>query len=268
MSLTRNTLPIYIPEDTLPDSRNKRFGYVQDNRLEWRALLGYEISNQTLVKAGVLWANQRYEVDVSRSIFLPDGSELTLPDARFRYSALRLQWVTDSLDSVSFPTDGLYFNASTEEGLSGGRYSRLRLNAQWARSWGAHIVNAGFNLGADRVPDTCVGRCEAPTGLFMGGFQQMGAYRMGQLGGDRLAHAQVTYMHRVSDGGLLRQRMYLGLVAERGDAWLNGDSPRWKNSLTVFGAIDSRIGDIYAGAAWGSNGIYNVFLQLGRRFSF
>ena len=108
-----------------------------------------------------------------------------------------------------------------------------------------------------------------PTNLFLGGFQFMGAYRMGQLSGDRLAHGYLTYMYRLSPGGLLRQPVYLGLVAERGDAWFalfGGAQP--KNSVTLFGAVDSRIGDLYLGAARGSQGAYNAFLQLGRRFSF
>jgi NTE family protein len=32
--------------------------------------------------------------------------------------------------------------------------------------------------------------------------------------------------------------------------------------------VDSKVGDIYLGAAKGSGNAYNVFLQLGRRFSF
>ena len=39
-------------------------------------------------------------------------------------------------------------------------------------------------------------------------------------------------------------------------------------SATAFVAVDSKIGDIYLGAARGSGNVYNLFLQLGRRFSF
>jgi NTE family protein len=77
-----------------------------------------------------------------------------------------------------------------------------------------------------------------------------------------------TYMYRLSDGGLLRQQAYLGVIGETGDAWDSENSFKAKHSLGVFLAVDSKIGDIYLGVAKGSQGSRNVFLQLGRRFSF
>ena len=75
-------------------------------------------------------------------------------------------------------------------------------------------------------------------------------------------------MYRLSDGGLLQQKSYVGAVAEIGRAWNEGDNSKTKRSLSVFWAVDSKIGDIYLGAARGSDGASNVFLQLGRRFNF
>jgi NTE family protein len=96
----------------------------------------------------------------------------------------------------------------------------------------------------------------------------MGAFRMGQLAGNHLAHVQGTYMYRLTEGGLLKQRTYVGAVLEAGDAWAQGDAMRARYSATTFVAVDSKIGDIYLGAARGSGNVYNLFLQLGRRFSF
>ena len=96
----------------------------------------------------------------------------------------------------------------------------------------------------------------------------MGAYRMGQLAGDQLVHVQGTYMYRVTQGGLFNQKTYVGSVLEAGDTWYEGQAMRWRYSGTLFVAVDSKIGDIYLGAAKGSAGTYNLFLQLGRRFSF
>jgi NTE family protein len=89
---------------------------------------------------------------------------------------------------------------------------------------------------------------------------------MGQLVGDRLAHAYITYMYRWSDGGLLRQKTFLGVTAEAGDAWFSGREHSTRYSGTVFMAVDSKIGDIYLGLARGSGGAANAFVQLGRRF--
>jgi NTE family protein len=108
--------------------------------------------------------------------------------------------------------------------------------------------------------------CRAPTYLYLGGFQNMGAYRTGELVGNRLAHAYATYMYRWSDGGLLRQKTFLGFTAEAGDVWFNGQAHTTRYSGTVFMAVDSKIGDIYLGLARGSQGATNAFVQLGRRF--
>ena len=96
----------------------------------------------------------------------------------------------------------------------------------------------------------------------------MGAYRMGQLAGDRLAHIHGTYMYRLTQGGLFNQKTYVGSVLEMGDAWTANEARKMRHSSTLFVAVDSKIGDIYLGAARGSGNAYNLFLQLGRRFSF
>ena len=130
------------------------------------------------------------------------------------------------------------------------------------------MLDVGANLGLDQSPGNCGADCSLPTSLYMGGFQFMGAYKMGQLTGDRLVHVYATYMYRLSSGGLLGQKSFVGLVAERGDAWYANESFRPRNSLSLFVAVDSKIGDIYLGGARGSDGASNLFLQLGRRFSF
>jgi NTE family protein len=173
----------------------------------------------------------------------------------------------DQLDSLSFPTRGYYFNASYEQGISGAVYAGGRLSAKWATAMGPHIVNLGFNWAQDRVSLNCE-KCRSPSQLILGGFQFMGAYRMGQLMGDQFAHLQGTYMYRLSDGGVFNQRTYVGTVLEAGDAWNQGDQIRTRYSGTLFVAVDSKVGDIYLGAAKGSGNAHNVFLQLGRRFSF
>ena len=111
-------------------------------------------------------------------------------------------------------------------------------------------------------------KSELLSALAHDGFQAMGAYRMGQLAGDQLAHVQGTYMYRLSQGGMFQQGTYVGTVLEAGDAWGNGDAKRARYSTTAFLAVDSKIGDIYLGAAKGTGNVYNLFVQLGRRFSF
>ncbi len=266
-----NQIPVYEPEAWSPTgSKPRKFAYVRDLREEIYASVNHDFGRHSTMKFGVVQAAQRYQVDVTRTVFYQDdlAKPVTFPDFDFRYTAARWQWDVDQLDSVSFPTHGHALGLSLESGLSGSRYSRSRARALWAQSWGPHVLNLGANWAQDKVPNNCVGNCASPTNLYLGGFQFMGAYRMGQLSGDQLAHAHATYMYRLSDGGLLRQKSFVGLVGEVGDAWFQDASFRARRSLSVFLGMDSVIGDLYIGAARGSDGASNVFLQLGRRFQF
>lgn len=264
----KNILPVYTPEILGPQQANQKFGYLNEARSEWAVSLNYEFDRKSVLKMGATHANVDYTVDVSRGIYLQElGRLVQMEDFRTRYSAARLQFEVDQLDSVSFPSKGYFFMTSLEQGFSGADYRSARLSARWAKAVASHVFNLGVNLGRDDVPTNC-SNCQTPSTLFMGGFQFMGAYRMGQLAGERLAHAYGTYMYRLSDGGLLQQKSYVGAVAEIGRAWNEGDNSKTKRSLSVFWAVDSKIGDIYLGAARGSDGASNVFLQLGRRFNF
>jgi len=210
-----------------------------------------------------------YQLDTAGTVSVPlqgGGTyNLTIDDQRLRYGGWRLQWLVDKLDSVSFPERGHYVNAVAEQGVTGTQMRSYALNARWAYPFRTHVVNLGLNLGRTDVPASCT-ECKAPTYLYLGGFQNMGAFRMGELVGDRLAHAYMTYMYRWSDGGLLRQKTFLGVTAEAGDAWFDGHTHGTRYSTTVFMAVDSKIGDIYLGLARGSGGASNAFVQLGRRF--
>ena len=254
-----NQMPIYESAMESSSNTSRKVAYMRDVREELYASVNHDFGRRSVMKLGVVQANQRYQVDVSQSSW---------SDISFRYTALRWQWDVDQLDSVSFPTHGHALGLSLESGLSGSRYSRSRARMLWAQSWGPHVLNLGANWAQDKVSNNCVVNCAAPTALFMGGFQFMGAYRMGQLIGDQLAHGYATYMYRLSDGGLLRQKSFVGLVGEVGDAWNKEASFHARRSLSVFLGMDSVIGDLYIGAARGSDGANNVFLQLGRRFQF
>jgi NTE family protein len=264
----RNIIPVYTPEVLSRLRDNQKFGYFIEGRSEWAASLNYEFDRKAVLKMGFTHAKLDYKVDVTRSVYLEEyGRFVQMEDFGIRYSAGKVQFEVDQLDSLSFPSKGYFFMTSMEQGFSGAHYRSARLSARWAKAFSSHVFNLGVNLGREDVPQNC-SSCTSPSNLYMGGFQFMGAYRMGQLAGDRLTHAYGTYMYRLSDGGLLQQKTYVGAVAEVGRAWSAGEDSKAKRSLSLFWAVDSKIGDIYLGAAKGSDGASNVFLQLGRRFSF
>lgn len=266
ITVGRNTMPVYAPDTSEAAYKNKKLAYVNVATQSLDAQMVYEWDRKATVKLGWTQSGIRYDPD---TVFYYPGSTTPVESVSLHYNGLKLQLHVDQLDSWSFPTQGYALTATVEEGMSGNPYRNMRLSGRWAMSHQAHILNLGLNLGRDTLPTQC-GSCNNPSNLFLGGFQFMGAYRMAQLAGDQLAHAQATYMYRLSDGGILKQRTFVGTVLEAGDAWYRDDpaSHVTRYSASLFVAIDSKIGDIYLGAARGTRGASNAFLQLGRRFSF
>lgn len=263
LSWDSNHLPIYRTAVDRDDLSAQKLAYFNQSVQAWDAQLVYDFEHKANIKLGLTSGLIRRSLDTENELLnTSDGG-----NSVFSYNAIKTQLQMDQLDSPSFPTTGYYFNASLEQGLSGNPYDTRRLSAKVAHSLGPHIFNLGVNLAQEKPTRNCQ-KCQSPTMLFLGGFQLMGAFRMGQLAGNHLAHVQGTYMYRLTEGGLLKQRTYVGAVLEAGDAWAQGDAMRARYSATAFVAVDSKIGDIYLGAARGSGNVYNLFLQLGRRFSF
>jgi NTE family protein len=262
-SWDRNYLPLYRSAIFREEDGNQKLAYFNQSVQSMDAQLVYDFERQANIKLGLTASAIRRTFDTTT-----DGTHSPLSNTDLvKYKGIKTQFQIDQLDSLSFPTRGYFLGGTLEQGISGSRYSGGRLTAKWAHSVGPHIFNLGLNLAQDRVTIDC-DNCRSPSQLILGGFQNMGAYRMGQLAGDQLVHLQTTYMYRLSDGGLFSQKTYVGTVLEAGDAWYKSDAMRWRYSGSVFVAIDSKIGDIYLGAARGSGSTYNLFLQLGRRFSY
>ena len=261
-SWDRNYLPLYRSAIFREEEGTHKLAYFNQSVQSVDAQLVYDFERKANIKLGITSSAIRRTFDTTT-----DWTDSQAPSTDLvKYKGIKTQFQIDQLDSLSFPTRGYFLGGTLEQGISGSRYSGGRLTAKWAHSVGPHIFNLGLHFAQDRVTLDC-DNCRSPSQLILGGFQNMGAYRMGQLAGDQLAHLQTTYMYRLSDGGLFKQKTYVGTVLEAGDAWYKSDAMRWRYSGTVFVAMDSKIGDIYFGAARGSGSSYNLFLQLGRRFN-
>ncbi|PUE07032.1 hypothetical protein B9Z51_14120 [Limnohabitans sp. T6-5] len=263
VSWDSNHLPIYRMAIDRDDLSTQKLAYFNQTVQTWDAQLVYDLERKANIKVGLTSGRIRRTLDTYSELLASAGNS----NSDFSYTGLKTQLQIDQLDSLSFPTRGYYLNASVEQGVSGNSYGTGRLSAKVAHGVGPHIFNLGLNLAQERLTQDCQ-KCQSPTLLFLGGFQLMGAYRMGQLAGNQLAHVQGTYMYRLTEGGLLKQKTYVGAVLEAGDAWLQGEAMRTRYSATAFVAVDSKIGDIYLGTARGSGNVYTLFVQLGRRFSF
>ena len=261
--------PIYRP-DTLV-AQKLAISTLQTQELG--ANLSWNLSKNANIRVGLVANQSQLSIDTAKTVTFADAAgastTYTLQDLQLGFTGVKAQYTADSLDSPTFPTTGYFLNIALDHSISGTKNASERINAKWAGHLGPHVLNLGANLGADYI-DNC-GTCIAPTvlyPLYLGGFQSMGAFRLGQFSGDRLAHLQATYMYQLDSLGLFRAPTYVGLVAEAGDAWIHSSSSFAKYSGTVFVALDSKIGDIYLGIAAGSGDNRNAFMQIGKRFNF
>ena len=261
--------PVYAQGAAQTGNSNAKLAYADVSQREWGLMFTREWGRTALWRLGWVGKDLRHDIETASTLLLPttNGAPqiLQLDAARLHWRGWRLQLVADQLDSVSFPERGYGLQATLDHGIQGAPFSSARLSLRWAYPLGAHVLNSGLNLGATHTQDLCQG-CFSPANLYLGGFQNLGAWRMGQLSGNRLVHGFATYMRRLSDGGLLRQKSFAGVVLEAGDVWFHEQGHRTRYSATVFLAVDSKIGDVYLGLARGSGGMSNAFVQLGRRF--
>jgi NTE family protein len=269
VALNSSELPLYRTDVTVA----QKMASSTLRRQEAGINLYYDLSKKATANVGLVTNQSRVTIDTAKLVsYAQDAGppiSYRLHDGQWEFTGMNAQFTADLMDSPSFPTRGYYLNVELAQGVTGtGQYTSFRSNALWAKSWGMHVINLGLDLGADHLFD-CVD-CSGLTSLaplYLGGFQSMGAYQIGQLNGDRLVHVQATYMVRLSSGGILHQPTFVGFVAEAGDAWLSNKDYSEKASGTAFIGVDSKIGDVFFGIASGSGGNRNIFLQLGRRFS-
>jgi len=261
--------PIYRPDTLTP--QKLAFSTLQTQ--EFGANLSWNLDKVSNLKLGLVVNQSQLSIDTAKTVIFRgnDGVDTTytLADLQLSFTGIKAQYTADSLDSPSFPTKGYFLNVALDHSVSGTSIASERVNAKWATHFGPHVVNVGANFGADYL-DNC-GSCIAPTvlyPLYLGGFQSMGAFKLGQFSGDRLAHVQATYMYQLVNVGVFREPTYIGFVAEAGDAWIHSNTSSAKYSGTLFLALDSKIGDIYLGVAAGSGDNRNLFIQIGKRFNF
>lgn len=268
-SYNTSVQPIYRP-DTLV-AQKLAFSTLQTQ--EFGVNVGWNISKVSNARLGLVFNQSQLNIDTAKTVIFQDNAgvstQFTLQDLQLGFTGLKVQYTADALDSATFPTTGYYLNVAADHSFNGTKYAGERINARWAHHVGPHVFNLGANFGADYV-DNC-GSCIAPTvlyPLYLGGFQSMGAFKLGQFSGDRLAHLQATYMYQLVNLGVFREPTYLGFVAEAGDAWIHSNQTSIKTSSTLFLALDSKIGDIYLGVAAGTGDNRNLFIQIGKRFNF
>ena len=205
-----------------------------------------------------------------------DATEL--PTQRAKQPAFRAQLTLDQLDDPLFPRSGYYLYSSVEAGFGSPdkKFNTAQAKGLWATSYGRHTFNVALEgagqFGANSPTRENGGDSGngANVGFYLGGFQHLSAYAPDQFNGQYLLYGRLTYLYdlRVNDLLGLRAPVF-GVSAEAGNVWQlrnNFGSGGYLKSGSVFVGGNSPIGPLYFGFAVAPQGVWNVYLQLGRVF--
>lgn len=219
--------------------------------------LGYTFGNWGEVRAGIARGAGKGS-RVTGSPFFPSGN--------YDLGALDAQFETDTLDRWDFPSAGEYLRARFEMQLeelgSSQTIGITEVDATIARSLSSYTVHAWTTASiSDRDPQT-----QNVHGI--GGLFRLSGLAEDELLGQVAGMAGLGVRKRFGDlESIVRQNTYLGLTLETGGAWFPDDSmtlDSMRVAGSLFVAMDSFVGPMYA--AWGhaEGGRDRLYLVLGR----
>jgi NTE family protein len=156
------------------------------------------------------------------------------------------------------------------------KFNTAQAKGLWATSYGRHTFNVALEgaglFGVNSPTRENGGNTSngANEGFFLGGFQHLSAYAQDQFNGQYMLYGRLTYLYdlRVDDLLGLRAPVF-GASAEAGNVWQlrnNFGKGPYLKSGSVFVGGTSPIGPLYFGFAVAPQGVWNVYLQLGRVF--
>jgi NTE family protein len=230
--------------------------------------LGVPIGRLGEFRAGMNYQQIRY----SAAYNIVSSRTRLFPDSEVRQPTVRAQLTIDQLDDPLFPRKGYYLFMVNQLSLGSAdnRYNDFSAKALWAASYGRHTLNLaaeGATTYGDHRSDNSV---TGGLGFTLGGFQHLSAYAPDQFSGNYLLYGRVTYLNDLREFILPGLRTtVVGTSLEVGDVWLrrkNFGSGPYKSSASLFIGGNSLIGPLYFGFAAAPQGVWNLYLQLGRVF--
>ncbi len=224
--------------------------------------LGVSLSRLGELRMGMSYQHVKY----APSYNLPPDSGAQFQSYQSSQPVARLRLTIDQLDDALFPRKGYYLSAEANRGFGSEerRFSDMQAKTLWAFSRDNNTINVALE-GASSLSANSAG-----LGFTLGGFQHLSAYAPDQFFGNYLLYGRLSWLRDLADDALpgLRKPV-LGASLEAGNVWQSrdafGDGP-YKKSLSLFLGGTSPVGPLYFGVALGQQGVWNLYLQLGRVF--
>jgi len=258
----------------LENSQGLTEGDLANRELLLQAELGWLPADQSSISFGVvkrdgqfvLPASLAQELNSGKLNYLREGSELK---ASF-----------DSLDSRSFPSRGMRFDASWQSlrdrvGGFNSDSDSVSVDGQFARQWHQHILRG-------RVRYEAVEKLEGQQVLeqfSLGGLHNLSGYPANYLFGSKVKFGSLVYLHQFAGNkfSLFNAPFYLGASLERGQVLDSRFGSKvlslrqdWIWAGSVFAGWDSPFGPLYLGYGQAEADFqeqpYRFYLSLGQLF--
>jgi NTE family protein len=228
--------------------------------VEARATIGRNFREWGLAEVGVYADTIR----ASRRIGDP-----VLPSAEAQGGGGLLGFRVDTLDSFSWPTDGLRVNGTwkyaDESFGADGQGSIVRLEVSQAKSIGKNVLFGTFEMSATQLEGI------VPEFYTLGGFLRLSGLHPDELLGDDGGLARLMYYRELSSFtlGSLTQKMYAGISLEAGNVFGPGEPVTASNlrySAAIYAGAATILGPAYLGYGWADGGRDAFYLIIGQRF--
>lgn len=258
----------------LENSQGLTQGDLTNRELQLHAELGWLPADQSSISFGVVKRDGQFVLPASLA------QELNYAKLNYLREGSALNASFDSLDSRSFPSRGLRFEASWQSlrdrvgGLNSDSDS-ISIDGQFARQWRQHIFRG-------RLRYESVEKLEGQQVLeqfSLGGLHNLSGYPANYLFGSKVKFGSLVYLYQFADEkfSVFNAPFYVGASLERGQVL---DSRFGSNVLplredwiwagSVFAGWDSPFGPLYLGYGQAEADFqdkpYRFYLSLGQLF--
>ncbi|MBL4870415.1 MAG: patatin-like phospholipase family protein [Robiginitomaculum sp.] len=247
-------------KDEFFDAQDKRRGDI--------IILGYGGSLQSGVLFG-RWGELRAGYTQSKiRVSLTDDTLLQNPIS-LNDSFLLGRMTVDTLDSLSFPTEGMFLAAEYEihDDYLGGQteYHRSSLNAYQPFTFGRHTFGLGTRFSGSSGRDANLfGSAE------LGGFLSLSGFSNDEISDQYSAMAFGTYYYRLNkQATLFDLPLYIGGSLEMGNVYPSYEQIKLADAIyasSIFAGLKSPLGPVFVGIGYNDKGNTSLYFSIGSFF--
>lgn len=215
------------------------------------------------------WGELRGGVTKAKIRLSFTDNSLGIPNFSVNDSYLLGRMTVDTLDSLSFPTQGEIIIAEYQihDEFLGGQieYNQSSLNAFKPFTIGRHTLGIGSRIAGSSGRDaSLIGTTD------LGGFLSLSGFSEDALSGQYAAMAFGTYYYRLNEqAALFDLPVYVGGSLEAGNVYSSFDAIGFKDAIyatSLFAGLKAPIGPVFIGIGYNDKGNTSLYFSIGSFF--